>query len=66
MTGHTTCVLSVAITYDTKTLASGSHDFTIKLWNIETEKEMGTLEGHKNYVYSVSFSPDGKFLASGS
>jgi serine/threonine protein kinase len=29
-------------------------------------REVATLWGHEGYVYSVSFSPDGKFLASGS
>jgi WD40 repeat protein/predicted Ser/Thr protein kinase len=29
-------------------------------------REVATLRGHRSYVYSVSFSPDGKFLASGS
>jgi WD40 repeat protein len=29
-------------------------------------REVATLRGHQDWVYSVSFSPDGKFLASGS
>ncbi len=49
-----------------KTLASGSEDETIKLWNVDTGKEIKTLNGHDFAVYSVSFSPDGKTLASGS
>jgi WD40 repeat protein len=28
-------------------------------------REVATLRGHKDHVYSVAFSPDGKFLASG-
>ncbi|WP_414579649.1 WD40 repeat domain-containing protein, partial [Anabaena sp. CCY 9402-a] len=51
---------------DGKTLASGSGDKTIKLWNLETGKEIRTLNGHSEFVWSVSFSPDGKTLASGS
>ncbi|NCS20362.1 MAG: hypothetical protein GPJ15_10325 [Microcystis aeruginosa G11-06] len=47
-------------------MASGSADNTIKLWNLETGKEIRTLKGHDNLVNSVSFSPDGKTLASGS
>src|SRR5262249_11970587 len=51
---------------DGKTLASGSQDTTIKLWDVETGKEKSTLHGHINPVYSIAFSPDGKILASGS
>jgi WD40 repeat protein len=56
----------VSISPDGKTLASGSLDKTIKLWNLETVQEIRTLNGHSDSVYSVSISPDGKTLASGS
>ena len=45
---------------------SGSNDSTVKLWDIATHKEVGTLMGHSDGVRSVSFSPDGRTLASGS
>ena len=64
--GHTSYVSSVAYHPDGKTLASGSKDKTIKLWDLATGKEQATLEGHTDDVYSVAYSPDGKILASGS
>ncbi|MEG4632638.1 WD40 repeat domain-containing protein [Microcoleus sp. AR_TQ3_B6] len=63
---HSNLVSSVSFSPDGKTLASGSYDKTIKLWDITTGKEIRTLQGHSSSVNSVSFSPDGKTLASGS
>jgi WD40 repeat protein len=64
--GHTKSVFSVVYSPDGKTLASGSYDHTIKLWEVATCKELATLKGHTRAVYSVVYSPDGKTLASGS
>src|SRR5438105_587614 len=64
--GHTEVVYPVAFSPDGKTLASGSGDGTLKLWDVITGKETTTLEGHNEGwgVFSVVFSPDGKTLAS--
>lgn len=47
-------------------MASGSDDRKVILWNIHEKKEIATLEGHTNYVYTVAFNPSGRILASGS
>jgi WD40 repeat protein len=47
-------------------LASSSDDKTIKLWSLESKKELKTLQGHTDSVNTISFSPDGKYLVSGS
>ena len=64
LTGHTDDVLSVAFSPDGQTLASGSRDDTVRLWDVAT----GTLQQTLTYtgsVSSVAFSPDGQTLASG-
>ena len=63
--GHTDAVWSVAFSPDGSTLASGSWDRTIHLWNPNTAQHKNLLIGHTDIV-SVAFSPDGGTLASGS
>jgi WD40 repeat protein len=55
----------VAFSPDGKTIASGSFDYTVRLWNLNGEL-LKTLSGHSSDVSSVAFSPDGKTIASGS
>jgi serine/threonine protein kinase len=64
--GHSGEVNSLAFSRDRITLASGSDDKTIKIWNLNNKKEIRTLKGHSNTVYSVAISLDGKIIVSGS
>ena len=42
-------------------------DETIRIWDAQTGKPLGDpLEGHTNTIYSVAFSPDGKYIVSAS
>ncbi len=45
---------------------SASFDSTVRLWDVDRGTCIHTLTRHQEPVYSVAFSPDGKFLASGS
>ena len=58
--------LSIAISSDSKILASGLYDKSIKLWNIPDGSLIKTLKGHNSTPKTLAFSPDGKILASGS
>ncbi len=45
-------------------LAVGGHLNSISIWDLTSLKLVATLEGHTGYVVSMSFSHDGRFLAS--
>lgn len=61
--GHSDYVQSLTFSQDGKLLASGSGDKTIKLWDVETGREIRTMTTNTGFT-SVAFSPDGRMLAS--
>ena len=56
---------SIAISPDSQTLACGTKDKSIKLWNLQTGKLQDTISGLSDPVHTLTFSPDGKTLVSG-
>jgi len=64
--GHQGEVSSVAFDSQGGTLASGSFDNTVKLWDARSGKLLRKLEGHKDTVSSVAFDLQGGTLVSGS
>lgn len=63
--GHTDQILTIALSPDGKTVASGSADKTIRLWDTNTLKLKFTLAGHTEDIQALAFTPDGLTLASG-
>ncbi len=41
-------------------------DYPVLVWDVATGQEIARLRGHRQAVWSVAFSPDGRRLASGS
>ena len=65
--GHMKGVSCVSSLPDSKYIASGSSDKTIRLWNVEKRLMFGeALQGHLHVSSSILFSPNGMHLTSGS
>ncbi|MEQ8463408.1 WD40 repeat domain-containing protein [Coleofasciculus sp. E1-EBD-02] len=64
LTGHSGVVNAVAVTPDGKRVVSGAEDYTLKVWKLETGRELFSLHGHTGIVKSVTVTPDGKQIIS--
>ena len=64
--GHGGRITATAVSPDGKTIASGSADRTIRLWDAQTGQMRRILKGHDADVGLVAFLPGGKAIVSGS
>jgi WD40 repeat protein len=65
--GHSKSIPSVGFSPDGSLIVSGSHDQTIRVWDITTGTEMYALtEGHTDFINSVAFCPEGRRIVSAS
>jgi len=70
--GHKGGANAVAWSPDGRHIASGSghgfgmhnDDFSVRIWDSKSLKEIAVLRGHQDRVTSLSWSPDARFLAS--
>jgi len=62
---HTGAISCLAFSPDGRTLATGSLDHSIRLWDLATRQRIATLQGNLTEVWSVAFTPDGQSLVSG-
>lgn len=52
---------TIAVSPDNRTVATANKEGTIMLFDLATGRKIGTLEGHRGWVLSLAFSPDGQY-----
>ncbi len=62
--GHTRQVYSVAFSPVGQVFASASEDKSIRVWDINTGKQIALLRINSGHIRAIAFSPDGEHLVS--
>ncbi|XP_077411696.1 coronin-7-like isoform X4 [Vanacampus margaritifer] len=61
--GHTEKIYSIKFhPLASDLLVSSSYDLTVRLWSLEDGQQVQLLTGHKDQVFCMAWSPDGKLL----
>lgn len=61
---HNSEITCIAFSSDSKLLASASYDLTIRLWDIETGKQIKLIEGHTSTIFDIFFIDRDRTLVS--
>eukprot|EP01105_Mastigella_eilhardi_P019923 TRINITY_DN470_c0_g1_i2.p1 TRINITY_DN470_c0_g1~~TRINITY_DN470_c0_g1_i2.p1 ORF type:complete len:2366 (+),score=662.97 TRINITY_DN470_c0_g1_i2:216-7313(+) len=64
ITGMTDGVTAAAFSSDGRLLVCASKDCTLKVFDVATGKELGTMIGHSSPIMDCCFSQDGRLIAS--
>ncbi len=56
----------LALSADGRRFAAGASDGRITIWDVASHQEVATLDGHKEAVTQLAFTPDGDHLVSAS
>ncbi|MBK8309657.1 MAG: hypothetical protein IPL04_00965 [Chitinophagaceae bacterium] len=65
-TTHTALINGFDVSHNGKFIATCATDFSIKLWDYRTKKELNIFNGHRGSVNAIRFSHNDSLLISGS
>ncbi|XP_043312091.1 coronin-7 isoform X1 [Cervus canadensis] len=64
LTGHTEKIYSLRFhPLAADVLASSSYDLTVRIWDLKVGAERLRLQGHRDQIFGLAWSPDGQQLA---
>jgi WD40 repeat protein len=64
--GHNGGVFSAIFSPNGRLVISNGADRTLRLWDVESGKELYRFVGHADHIRGLAFSPEGKYVLSGS
>ena len=59
-------IRAVSFSPDSKQLAIGSEDCLTRIWDLDTRRIVHSISCHKQEVYAVEYTPDGRYVVTGS
>ena len=62
--GHTNTVSSICLSPDEHHLVSASRDYSVRIWNLKTNRQVGDPLLHNDGLFTVVLSSDGRYIAS--
>lgn len=65
--GHTARISEIKFSHNKKLMATASYDGTVRLWEVgKWNNQPIVMDDHKDWVWSIAFTQDDKYLISGS